>query len=578
MEWWLPFYLLALLTSTAIAMGLAIYIFQHRHTRGGTVLTLLVWTFVFLCVCVLLRIFAPDQASAERWTQLHNIAFALIPPLVFTLTIRQTQLIESRPLLIGTIFFIPMITTLMVVSASPTFYADMTFMQVRQFYIYHQVQFGSWFWVHASYSCIVVLVSLLLLVWAIVKQTARLYQRQYIVLFTAIAIPFFTSFFNVLTTMDVPSLFISPLLINISAPIIYLAVFRYRYFDVMPIAHTSVFNSMTDAVFVVNRQDQVIDLNPTALGLIGKSHTECVGQSIFDLLHDNLPAVGQTGNSTTLTTEIQISSSGKPRFYSMRISHLKQREMMIGYLIVLHDITERKQIEQQELRNQLERERIDLLTNFVQNASHEFRTPLSVIQTSAYLMARMTESDKMKEKVDLVTQQVERINKLVEALLLMSELDARTDVTARIMDVHHILTTTVNRQRSEWETKNINVVYDFAKQELKCPVNEIYIYTAFEAILNNAIRYTPEGGAIILRTSMTSKGVCIAVIDNGIGIPTQELPYIFQRFYRSDKAHTTEGFGLGLSIAKRIVELHQGTIALNSTVDEGTSVTINLPA
>lgn len=221
----------------------------------------------------------------------------------------------------------------------------------------------------------------------------------------------------------------------------------------------------------------------------------------------------------------------------------------------------------------------DQQKQFVSDASHELRTPISVIQGYANLLRRWGKDDQavLEEAVNAIASETEHMKDLIEKLLFLARAEQATQAivkTTFAMDelIQEVVTETALVDSEHTLVKDANestVIY--ADRQLIKQVLRIF--------LDNSIKYTPAGGQITISNRRRGDKLQVTVQDTGAGIAPEELPYIFDRFYRCDKSRTrqTGGTGLGLAIAKWIIEKHDGTIRVDSTVDQGTSVIVNFP-
>ena len=242
---------------------------------------------------------------------------------------------------------------------------------------------------------------------------------------------------------------------------------------------------------------------------------------------------------------------------------------------VVRDITERREAEQQAFNRALERERIRLLAEFIENASHEFRTPLAAINTAAYLMKRMDDPEKRADKSRVVEAQVARMTRLVDMLLLMAKLENIKTLTQAGVNLNLVLQTVHDGVVPA--APEITVTLDLAGEPLLTMGDEDYLVTAVGYLVENAVKYTLPGGTVTLATGTEKDVVWIDVTDSGVGISADALPHIFETFWREDKAHTQPGFGVGLSIAQRVIRLHHGEIEVESRVGQGSRFRVWLP-
>ena len=216
---------------------------------------------------------------------------------------------------------------------------------------------------------------------------------------------------------------------------------------------------------------------------------------------------------------------------------------------------------------------------FVSDASHELRTPISVIQGYANMLYRWGKDDKevLEESITAIKSEAEDMQQLVEKLLFLARSDKNTQkIEKEYFNINELVDEIIK------ETKLIDSFH-----EIKTEVNEqasIYadkklLKQALRVFIDNSIKYTPKGGNIVLNSYIKKKNLMLEIIDTGIGIPKEDLPYIFNRFYRCDKSRAKEsgGTGLGLSIAKWIIGKHNGSIVVESRPEMGTKITIGLP-
>lgn len=247
------------------------------------------------------------------------------------------------------------------------------------------------------------------------------------------------------------------------------------------------------------------------------------------------------------------------------------------YLGIVYDVTERKQQEQARLHKQLEVYRSEILSGFIRNASHEFRTPLSILNTKIYMLERQLTSNEALMHLQGIRQQSDNILTLVESLVTLSRLDAMNTITMRQVCFKEVIDALKVRMKPRFAEKSLQV--DFEVMDIPPHIygNVEDLYCAFTALLENAIRYTPVGGAITVRQYQSGDYLRVEIEDTGSGIQPEDMPHIFERFYRVDKAHSTPGFGLGLSIAQRVIRLHHGEISVESQPGNGSCFRVKLP-
>lgn len=250
---------------------------------------------------------------------------------------------------------------------------------------------------------------------------------------------------------------------------------------------------------------------------------------------------------------------------------------VIGYIGMLIDITGREQAHEQAMKLESERQRIKILGQFIRDTSHDLRTPLSVIKSGLYLVSRMTDLERIHTKVTVIDQHVNYLTVVIEQLHEMAILDTLTELTLMPMVIAPLLRDVMNELalRADQSGKTAHFeVGDDLPATLTAPEK---LLQAVRAVVNNALQYTEAGGRIEMKAVRAGRFVEISISDDGIGIAPETLPHVFNRFYKADQARGMGGgAGLGLPIAKRVIELHGGQILLESQPDTGTTVRMTL--
>ena len=342
------------------------------------------------------------------------------------------------------------------------------------------------------------------------------------------------------------------------------------------------FRGLSSATFegiAIHDQGRIVDANQAALDMLGYVQSEIEGLHIADLIapEDLEIAAQHIQENYDKPYEISIlHKDGSVLPVEVQGKNVPYGDRQVR-VVAVRDISFRKQLQQQALALELEQARVEFLKNFFQNASHEFNTPLSIIRTSAYLMERADAPEKRQQSLDNINDQVERITKLVEDLLFLMKLDTDIEMHRGPTDVNALLRTTVAILNETLEAKPQQVVFQTDDRLPSVRADTELLGQSFYAILQNAKRYTPENGSITVRTTCKDGQIYVEIEDNGMGIAEEALAHIFDRFYRADEAHTTAGFGVGLAIARSIIELHQGQITVQSQPGSGSTFTVRLP-
>ena len=337
----------------------------------------------------------------------------------------------------------------------------------------------------------------------------------------------------------------------------------------------SVLEHMTDGVIATDRRGKVVIINETALELLNLTQDKAVGYSILEILkiqeHFTLRHLLETQEELILdfsTEDNEVTLRGE--------FSLIQREtgFISGLVCVLHDITEQEKVE---------RERRD----FVSNVSHELRTPLTSMRS--YLEALNDGAWKdpdIAPRVLAVTQEeTDRMIRMIIDLLNLSRMDAGKDTfELEYVNINELFSHVLNRfdmmlKSADKPVKPFVIKRDFTKRDLWVEVDADKMIQVLDNIMNNAIKYSPSGGTITCRLMETHNNIVISIADEGLGVPKKDIPHVFDRFFRVDKARARSmgGTGLGLAISKEVVQKHGGKIWLESIENKGSTFFISLP-
>ena len=221
------------------------------------------------------------------------------------------------------------------------------------------------------------------------------------------------------------------------------------------------------------------------------------------------------------------------------------------------------------------------ISQFTADASHELRTPLAIMRTRAELTLRKPRlASDYRDELEQILNDLERTSELVERLMLLARADSGAPVLQfGNVDLTDVLRDAADQAKTLASAKRIRISVDLPPEGTVLRGDQHFLQRLFLILIDNAVKYTAEGGSIIICCEIAGAFASISVRDTGVGIPEADLANIFERFYRADKARSREsgGAGLGLAIAQWIVEAHHGTIDVQSTVGEGSTFRVRVP-
>ena len=335
----------------------------------------------------------------------------------------------------------------------------------------------------------------------------------------------------------------------------------------------SILSYMTDGVLATNRRGQITMINDMAKNQLGIESDEALNQNILELL--KIEDEYELRDLITQSPELMIYSQNvNGEYISLRVRFaLIRREsgFISGLVAVLHDTTEQ---EKEERERRL----------FVSNVSHELRTPLTSVKSYLEALDEGALSEPVApDFIKVSLDETNRMMRMVTDLLHLSRIDnATSHLDVELTNFTAFITFILNRFdkiRAQDEEKKYEIVRDYPINSVWVEIDTDKMTQVIDNILNNAIKYSPDGGKITVSMKTTDDQMILSISDQGLGIPKEDLPKIFDRFYRVDKARSRAqgGTGLGLAIAKEIVKQHNGFIWAKSEYGKGSTFTIVLP-
>jgi two-component system, OmpR family, phosphate regulon sensor histidine kinase PhoR len=331
----------------------------------------------------------------------------------------------------------------------------------------------------------------------------------------------------------------------------------------------SVFGALTDALLVLDHEQRVQFCNRAFEQLFAAGNV-ARGRPLLEVVRDadaaEIIAAALAEDNAPRARE--VSRSGKT-FQLAAVPIMDKREQVSGAVVIFHDISHLKQTDQ-------------IRRDFVANVSHELRTPLSIFRGN--LETLLEEENLSREEArhifSTMKRHSDRLNRLVEDLLTLTRLEAKEmRLEFAPIDLSAFLHNVANDWAKRLAQKNLRLEVELPENVPPLVADEFRLEQVLHNLLDNAVNYSPEGGRITISAKAGGDQITLSISDEGAGIPGADLPRIFERFYRADKARGREigSTGLGLSIVKHIAHLHGGDVSAESESGKGTTICVSLP-
>ena len=337
----------------------------------------------------------------------------------------------------------------------------------------------------------------------------------------------------------------------------------------------SVLRHMSDGEIATDRRGRIVIMNTAALDILNLKSEKVIGIPLLSILPLDEKVTFRELLETQQERLIHLEEDGEDSIVQCEFSVIQRESGFIsGLVCVLTDVTEQQKID---------RER----RNFVSNVSHELRTPLTSIKsyTEALVDGAWENKEIAPGFLKVIETETDRMMRMITDLLNLSRMDQnRLGLEKEFINMNELVVHIVSRfemvlQSEPYREKNYRILTDITQRDLWVELDQDKITQVLDNIINNAIKYSPDGGRIIVRLMETHTDIIVSVSDEGLGIARKDIPHLFDRFYRVDKARSRAmgGSGLGLAIAQEVVQLHGGKIWVNSIENKGSTFFVSLP-
>jgi PAS domain S-box-containing protein len=411
-----------------------------------------------------------------------------------------------------------------------------------------------------------------------------MYRSQVVVNIIAILLPWVSNGIVILRLVPID---ITSVIFSISILILGWGILRYRLLDIVPVAHRAVFESISDAVIVLDPSLRIVEVNPAALELFNLQRNSIIGKSFQETFHAWAQLDDQALRTHGLHRMIVLENDGHPaRWLDLFVSDLRHSPRQIGgQIVTLRDVTSLKENESALAIARDEAARTNSFkSQLLANVSHELRTPLGIIMGYTDLIIGKAYGELTEKQVGVlghISESAKYLEALVSGLLDQAQLDSgRLKLIEKPFEIRELLGKTYNQLSILAENKKIKFSATISDDMPISIVGDAQrIKQILVNLISNAIKFTETGGVSVKVYKSHPNKWEMRVSDTGPGIPANAVHAIFEPFKQlpetNKKAH--KGYGLGLSITKQLINLMEGDIIMESQVGIGSTITATLP-
>jgi PAS domain S-box-containing protein len=580
-------YVLPLLLASAFSAWIAFYAWRRRTAGSAIWLALLSLTVTEWLWFYALQIAGTNLQTKLLFAEIKYIGVAITPLiwLFFALSYANlSTLLTWRKM--APLSLVPLLTSLIAITTGwhGWFWSQPQLTYATGFSDF-SVTYGLWYWVHVLYSYLLILAGTLL-VFRTLRHRQGLHRRQALALIISVLTPWLGNILYFSGFNPIPALDLTPFAFTISAGFMTWAILGFRLVDLTPVARDLVVDEMKDGMLVLDTQGQIVDMNLAAGRMLGRPASQMIGKLAAQAFDRWPELVERYGPVTEALNEISVGAGESLRWFELQISPLHdQRRRFLGRVVILRDITARKETEQALSIALHEAQASDRLkSQLLARVSHELRTPLGGILGFAELLnmnAYGDLDDQQKEVVAQIIASTNYLDGMINALLDQAQLEAGTlSLQNELFSPEEVLqkvqTGLAELARAKGLVLKVSLSPELPKMLSGDPLR---IEQILSNLLHNAIKFTRQGQVEVSLQLADAAHWTLRVSDTGPGIPEAARAYIFEPFRQVNTAITREnrGTGLGLAITRQLVELMQGEIRLESQPGQGSTFIVTLP-
>lgn len=567
MEEFYSFYLIFVIITFFTTLFLTIYSFINSRAQGAKHLGLVMLSASVWLLGIMLIFVFKKEYNLVVWG--HRFSLVASGFLAYFWVLMIFDYCGHKKILnkgiLGLLVIIPFISSILVFLNESSGLLFKLINDSSNPYFNYKPEFGVWYKVHAVYGTVLTLVGIGSGMFFL-QTTKLIFKKQTLMLIVPATLMLCSAF---------PAAFFgtrisySPFGIMLCCIFFAMAVFRYKFFDIAPIAREKLIDEMTDVMILIDQESRVIDINKRATDIFNKDYHEIIGRPIDRMLENWDYYVKNFTDNKNIDNEISIKENGNKRWFDLKITSIQDRKR-IGWLAILHDITSHKKMEYALQKKNIELEELnEELDSFGHTVAHDLKNSIgNILWFGQYLKAEFgqLEEDELQEIFSLVEKSCHKMNHIVDELMLLSGL-REGEVQVEILDTGKLIESAKERLKLMIGDKHAIIT-----QPDNWPVAMGYpqwIEEVWVNYLSNAIKYGGKPPKITLGADEDERGfVKFWIKDNGNGIKKKDVINLFKPFKRLGVKEVI-GNGLGLSIVSKIIDKMEGKIFVESSGKPG---------
>ncbi len=589
-------YIIMLVLVAAVASVLTSIAWRHRSTPGVPAFALLMLTVVVWSFAYALELSSASLPAKLLWTRVEYLGIVVLPAAWFAFACHYTghEFCMGRRA-IALLAIEPLVILLLIWTNEyhGLFWRTIALAPGDPLYAWRSTR-GIAYWVHAGYTYLVLLSGTILLIGAFIHSPG-LYRGQAAGILLGALVPWVTNGLYLAGLNPLSPLELTPFAFLVTGLVIAWTVLRFHLLEIVPVARDRVIEEIEEGMLILDPNNRIVDINPAACQLIGRTARESIGQPATTILARWPAEITQYHQIVATHEELTIAEGPRPRYFDLRISPLRTHAGRVtGHVIVVHDITERKEAgialtQAKETAEAASR----IKSAFLTNMSHELRTPLTIILGLSELLhvgeyGALTAEQ--KEILDRIMHSCQDLLSLINDVLDMSKIEAGkielhiedVDITTQVDAVVATLGPLIERQGNMLTVRyptGLGTMQTDTTRLRQVLFNLLHNANKFTAHGQITLNVTVEAAHSGNDTSPRVQFVVFQVSDTGIGMTPEQQQELFQPFTQADSSTTRKygGTGLGLALSRSLCQMLGGDIQVQSVLGQGSTFTVRLP-
>ncbi|MDP4094479.1 MAG: histidine kinase N-terminal 7TM domain-containing protein [Bacillota bacterium] len=567
---------------------LAFLFWLRRNSVGAKTMCVLMSCAALWSFSDLLSALSSNIHLKLFWDGFSYVGVVIIPVEWFVFSLRYTgreKLITFRNSVLLSI--IPLITMLMVITNSHHhfFVSKMLFTRIGELNITDPI-YGIWFWVHTAYSYLLIVIGAFILLKKLLSQP-KIYKTQSTLMILATFAPFIGNIVFVFGFSPIDGFDPTVFSFIFTGLLFFIGMFRYKLFDLVPIAREAVIESMNDLIVILDPKHRIIDINKAALHSFGKIASNVIGSHVSDILGSKSEIFKNNIIKSIINDKLVTYEGNRQKIYDFKLSPLYDtKSKFSGYFIVMRDITDLENaMRELEESKQAAEDANKAKSRFLASMSHEIRTPLNGILGMSHLLSSAKLSEEERIYLKSIEYSAGSLLEIINDILDFSKIEAGKmeleeiafNIKSLMKDVIDTFMYQKNEKGLKLETKIADSIPDYIIGD-PVRIRQILIN-----LIGNAFKFTEKGSIDIRLEKAGEKGneilLQFSVSDTGIGIPKEKIGNLFESFRQLDSSTTRKygGTGLGLAIVDNLISIMNGNIRVESELGEGSKFLFTIP-